>query len=158
MKTSPIDIRIYLIGLADLINESHDATSANIQWWFNLRNLNIYYFAQHFQRNIVRGIEAFVSLSSKQMEIGEYCFPSFVWFLYNMDTWRYELNIIARKLAQDCRKYGDENQSTSSPLARASLQFGTSHISIEEERETLLGILRDQVIVHLFSLYYEYFV
>ncbi|XP_042949988.1 SH3 domain-containing protein 1 isoform X2 [Carya illinoinensis] len=112
------------IVLRQLGHFSHEAVmvdEAELQCHQQLQNLyNSTRAAKHFQRNIVRGIEAFVSLSSKQMEI-------------------------ARKLAQDCRKYGDENQSTSSPLARASLQFGTSHISIEEERETLLGILRDQV-------------
>ncbi|KAK9215135.1 hypothetical protein WN944_007138 [Citrus x changshan-huyou] len=63
-------------------------------------------FAQHFQRNIVRGIEGFVAVSLKQMEI-------------------------ARKLAEDCCKYGAENQSDNSCVARAGLQFGTSHDLME---------------------------
>ncbi|KAH9753811.1 putative polyamine transporter [Citrus sinensis] len=50
-----------------------------------------------------------------------------------------------RKLAEDCCKYGAENQSDNSCVARAALQFGTSHDLMENERETLLGILRDQV-------------
>ncbi|KAH9753672.1 SH3 domain-containing protein 1 [Citrus sinensis] len=75
----------------------------------------------HFQRNVVRGVEVFVSVSLKQMEIG------------------------SRKLAEDCCKYGVENQSDNSCVARAALQFGTSHDLMENERETLLGILRDQV-------------
>ncbi|XP_024038891.1 SH3 domain-containing protein 1-like [Citrus clementina] len=74
----------------------------------------------HFQRNIVRGVEGFVAVSLKQMEI-------------------------ARKLAEDCCKYGAENQSDNSCAARAALQFGTSHDLMENERETLLGILHDQV-------------
>ncbi|KAF5477918.1 hypothetical protein F2P56_004525 [Juglans regia] len=112
------------IVLRQLGHFSHEAVmvdEAELQCHQQLQNLyNSTKAAKNFQRNIIRGIEAFVSLSLKQMGI-------------------------VRKLAQDCCKYGDENQSTSSPLARASLQFGTSHISIEEERETLLGILRDQV-------------
>ncbi|KAF3449217.1 hypothetical protein FNV43_RR09945 [Rhamnella rubrinervis] len=76
--------------------------------------------AKHFQRNIVRGVERFISISSKQMEI-------------------------VRKLAEDCCKYGSENQSTHAPLARASVCFGTSFNSIEIERENLLKILGDQV-------------
>nr|XP_011465301.1 PREDICTED: nostrin isoform X2 [Fragaria vesca subsp. vesca] len=76
--------------------------------------------AKHFQRSIVRGVEAFISISSKQMEI-------------------------VRKLAEDCRKYGAEIQNTSTPLFRASTYFGTSHDSIEEERETFLRILGEQV-------------
>ncbi|KAH9687691.1 SH3 domain-containing protein 1 [Citrus sinensis] len=51
----------------------------------------------------------------------------------------------ARKLAEDCCKYGAENQIDNSCVARAALQFGTSHDLMENERETLLGILRDQV-------------
>ncbi|KAH9753787.1 SH3 domain-containing protein 1 [Citrus sinensis] len=78
------------------------------------------YSSQHFQRNIVRGVEGFVAVSLKQMEI-------------------------ARKLAEDCCKYGAENQSDNSCAARAALQFGTSHDLMENERETLLGILHDQV-------------
>ncbi|KAH9687666.1 SH3 domain-containing protein 1 [Citrus sinensis] len=54
-------------------------------------------------------------------------------------------NSVARKLAEDCCKYGAENQSDNSCVARAALQFGTSHDLMENERETLLGILRDQV-------------
>ncbi|KAM5573773.1 SH3 domain-containing protein 2 [Rosa sericea] len=76
--------------------------------------------AKHFQRSIVRGVEAFISISLKQMEI-------------------------VRKLAEDCCKYGAENQNTSTPLVRASTYFGTSHDSIEEERETFLRILGEQV-------------
>ncbi|KAI7988322.1 SH3 domain-containing protein 1 [Camellia lanceoleosa] len=51
----------------------------------------------------------------------------------------------SRKLAEDCCKYGTENQSAGSPLARAASQFGTSHRSMENERETVLGILGSQV-------------
>ncbi|RDY05503.1 SH3 domain-containing protein 2, partial [Mucuna pruriens] len=76
--------------------------------------------AKHFQRHIVRAIEGFISVSSKQMEI-------------------------VRKLAKDCCKYGTENQGSSYPLARASLQFGNSYDLVENERETLLGIFGDQI-------------
>jgi hypothetical protein len=59
-----------------------------------------------------------------------------------------------RKLAKDCCKYGTENEKHDSnyPLASASLQFGTSYDILENERETLLGILRDQVIFWDISL------
>nr|XP_027193283.1 SH3 domain-containing protein 2 [Cicer arietinum] len=78
--------------------------------------------AKHFQRHIVRGIEGFISVSSKQMEI-------------------------VRKLAKDCYKYGTENENRGSdyPLARPSLQFSNSYDILENERETLLGILGDQI-------------
>ena len=42
-------------------------------------------------------------------------------------------------------KYGAENQSDNSCIARAAFQFGTSHDLMENERETLLRILGDQV-------------
>lgn len=75
--------------------------------------------AKHFQRNIVRGVEAFNSTSSKQMEI-------------------------VKRLAEDCCRYSNENETDSS-LARAAFHFGTSHNSMENERETLFGLLTDQV-------------
>ncbi|KAK4435623.1 SH3 domain-containing protein 1 [Sesamum alatum] len=76
--------------------------------------------AKHFQRDIVRGLDGFVSTSKKQMEI-------------------------ARKLAEDCCKYGIENQDSDSPLARIAQGFGTSHASMEDQRETMLAILGYQV-------------
>ncbi|KAG5069532.1 hypothetical protein AAZX31_01G138000 [Glycine max] len=76
--------------------------------------------AKHFQRHIVRAIEGFISVSSKQMEI-------------------------VRRMARDCCKYGTENLGSSYPLARASLQFGNTYDTMENERETLLGILGDQI-------------
>lgn len=54
-------------------------------------------------------------------------------------------SMLVRKLAEDCCKYGAENQSTDSFVARAALSFGTSHDLMENERETMLGILGDQV-------------
>lgn len=49
-------------------------------------------------------------------------------------------------MARDCCKYGTENLGSSYLLARASLQFGNTYDTMENERETLLGILGDQVI------------
>ncbi|XP_031113436.1 SH3 domain-containing protein 1-like isoform X2 [Ipomoea triloba] len=76
--------------------------------------------AKHFQRDIARGIEAHISTSRKEMQI-------------------------ARKLAKDCCKYGNENESGASPIARAALNFGASRAAMEDERETMLGILGQQV-------------
>ncbi|MQM15610.1 hypothetical protein Taro_048553 [Colocasia esculenta] len=75
--------------------------------------------AKRFQRNIVKGVEGLISVSTKQMEI-------------------------ASKLADDCCKYG-ENQNSGTALARASVHFGTSHNSMERERENLLRVIGDQV-------------
>ncbi|KAL6549743.1 hypothetical protein OROMI_020231 [Orobanche minor] len=52
---------------------------------------------------------------------------------------------IARKLAEDCCKYGIENQDSAYPLARVASDFGTSHASMEDHRETMLGIIGSQV-------------
>ncbi|KAL0904378.1 hypothetical protein M5K25_026474 [Dendrobium thyrsiflorum] len=76
--------------------------------------------AKHLQRDIARGVEAFISVSSKKMEI-------------------------LRKLAQDCCKYGDEYQASGYGLARASTDFGNSHNLMEMERENLLRVLGEQV-------------
>ncbi|XP_019174744.1 PREDICTED: SH3 domain-containing protein 2-like [Ipomoea nil] len=76
--------------------------------------------AKHFQKDIARGIEAHISTSRKEMQI-------------------------ARKLAKDCCKYGNENESGASPIARAASNFGASRAAMEDERETMLGILGQQV-------------
>ncbi|KAL3826180.1 hypothetical protein ACJIZ3_022209 [Penstemon smallii] len=76
--------------------------------------------AKHFQKDIVRGLEGFISTSKKQMEI-------------------------ATKLAEDCCKYGIENQDCGFLLASVASDFGTSHASMEDHRETMLGILGYQV-------------
>ncbi|KAK2967743.1 hypothetical protein RJ640_029700 [Escallonia rubra] len=76
--------------------------------------------AKHFQRDIVRNVEGYISATKKQMEI-------------------------ARKLAEDCCMYGTENQSDGSPLARAALHFGASRGTLVTEKETLVGILSEKV-------------
>lgn len=89
-----------------------------------LQNLLVLYSstraAKHLQRDIARGVEAFISVSSKQREI-------------------------LRKLAQDCCKYGDEYEASGYALARASSDFGNSHNLIETEQENLLRVLGEQV-------------
>lgn len=75
---------------------------------------------KHFQKDIVRGVEGFISISKKQMQI-------------------------AKRLAEDCCKFGTEKVSAGFPLARAAQELGTSQSSIEEKRETMLEILNNQV-------------
>lgn len=53
-----------------------------------------------------------------------------------------------KKLAEDCCKYGNDNQPFGFALARASEEFGKSHKQIEKEREDLLKILGEQVITN----------
>ncbi|KAE8668503.1 putative arginine/serine-rich splicing factor [Hibiscus syriacus] len=107
--------------LGHFSNEDITVDEAELQYHQKLQDLYISTkAAKHLQRNIVRGIEGFIATSTKLIEI-------------------------ARKLADDCCKYGDENQSSGSPLARAALYFGKSHKSMEDEREALLGILGERV-------------
>lgn len=76
--------------------------------------------AKHFQRDIVRGVEGYISTSKKQMEI-------------------------ARKLVDNCYKYGSENQNGPSTLPKVAVEFGTSHAAMEDQREIMLGVLGQQV-------------
>ncbi|KAI5062560.1 hypothetical protein GOP47_0023099 [Adiantum capillus-veneris] len=75
---------------------------------------------KHFQREIVRGIEGFISTGSKQLEVSS-------------------------KLADDCCKYASEGPNATGALARASNVFGNSVLQIEKERETLHRALGTQV-------------
>ncbi|KAG8493503.1 hypothetical protein CXB51_010911 [Gossypium anomalum] len=107
--------------LGHFSNEDVTVDEADLQCHQKLQDLySSTKAAKHLQRNIVRGIEAFIATSSKLIEI-------------------------SRRLADDCCKYGVENQNSGSSLAKAALHFGNSHKSIEDERETLLGILGEQV-------------
>ncbi|XP_029124506.1 SH3 domain-containing protein 2 [Cajanus cajan] len=53
---------------------------------------------EHYQRDIVRGVEGYIVTRSKQVEIGA-------------------------KLSEDSRKYGVENTCTGTTLCRAALSF-----------------------------------
>ncbi|KAF9685637.1 hypothetical protein SADUNF_Sadunf03G0075200 [Salix dunnii] len=107
--------------LGRLSNEGIVVDEAELQCIQHLQNLyNSTRTAKHFQKNIVRCVEGFVSISSKEMEI-------------------------LSKLADECCKYGAENQNESNYVARAALQFGASHNLMENEKETLVGFLNDQV-------------
>ncbi|XP_055820814.1 SH3 domain-containing protein 1-like [Solanum dulcamara] len=76
--------------------------------------------AKHFQRDIVRGVEGYISTSKKQMEI-------------------------ARKLVDNCYKYGSEIQNCPPTLPKVAVEFGTSHAAMEDQREIMLGVLGQQV-------------
>ncbi|XP_042488635.1 SH3 domain-containing protein 2-like isoform X3 [Macadamia integrifolia] len=102
-------------------NEAIIPDEAEVQCHQQLQNLyNSTRAAKHFQKDIVRGVEGFITTSSKQMEI-------------------------VRKLAEDCCRYVNENQGSDSSLARASHKFGISHSSMEKERENLLRVVGDQI-------------
>ncbi|XP_076931775.1 SH3 domain-containing protein 2-like [Bidens hawaiensis] len=77
--------------------------------------------AKHFQRDIVRAVEGFILLGTKQVEIGT-------------------------KLSEDSRKYGAENTCTSgNALSKAAMTYSSARMDIEREREHLLKALGTQV-------------
>lgn len=76
---------------------------------------------KHFQRDIVRAVEALVTSGSRLIEIGT-------------------------KLSEDCCKYGDENPSYSGGiLAKAASVYGTARSHAEKERENLNRALSAQI-------------
>ena len=66
--------------------------------------------AKHFQKDIVKGIEGFVSTGHKQLEI-------------------------TSRLAGDCERYGSEGPSVKAPLSRATIQYSSARHKMEKERE-----------------------
>lgn len=98
-----------------LVDEAELECHHNLQRLYNSTRA-----AKHFQRTIVRGVEGFVAVSTKQMEI-------------------------VKKLAEDCCKYGNNNQNLGFVLGIASVEFGKSHTQMEIEREKLLKVLGEQV-------------
>ncbi|KAL0432384.1 UNVERIFIED_CONTAM: SH3 domain-containing protein 2 [Sesamum latifolium] len=76
---------------------------------------------QHFQRDIVRGVEGYIVTGTKQVEIGT-------------------------KLSEDSRKYGTENTcTTGSTLSKVALGYSRARAQIEKERENLLKLMGTQV-------------
>ncbi|KAG4160527.1 hypothetical protein ERO13_D01G003400v2 [Gossypium hirsutum] len=77
--------------------------------------------AKHFQRDIVRGVEGYIIIGSKQVEI-------------------------ETKLSEDSKKYGSENTCTSgNTLSKAALSFGRARAHMEKEHGNLLKALGTQV-------------
>lgn len=75
---------------------------------------------KHFQRDVVRGVEGFVSVGAKQAEV-------------------------ANKLAEECKKYGTEGPGVGGALSRASLQYGAARTQMETERDGMNRTLGTQV-------------
>uniref|UniRef100_A0A7N0ZR20 SH3 domain-containing protein n=1 Tax=Kalanchoe fedtschenkoi TaxID=63787 RepID=A0A7N0ZR20_KALFE len=76
---------------------------------------------KHFQRDIVRGVEGYITTGSKQVEIGT-------------------------KLSQDSKKYGVESTCASgSDLSKAASNYGRARAEMEKERSNLLKALGTQV-------------
>ncbi|XP_060200644.1 SH3 domain-containing protein 1-like [Lycium barbarum] len=67
----------------------------------------------------------------------------------------FQLDLAARKLADNCYKYGGENQNNPSTLPKAAVEFGTSHAAMEDQREIMLGFLGQQYVKHIYFTYDE---
>ncbi|CAI7782345.1 unnamed protein product [Closterium sp. NIES-53] len=76
---------------------------------------------QHFQREMVKGIEGIINANLKHIES-------------------------IAKLSEECRKYGaPESPGGSTVLGRAALHFGAAHSAIEKERDNMDRTLGTQV-------------
>ena len=118
--------------------------------------------SQHFQRDIVRGVEGYIVTGSKQVEIGGQLKPC-CHFGEHINLTFEIVNVmcfvlIGNKLCEDGKKYGTENTCTSgSTLSKAALSFAKARSMMEKERGNLLKALGTQVlvIVAFISVMYE---
>lgn len=76
--------------------------------------------SKHFQRDIVKGVEGFITAGSKQYDVS--C-----------------------KLADECKKYGTAGPCVQGALARACLQYNVSRVQVENAREHMHRLLVSQV-------------
>ena len=107
---------------------------------------------QHYQRDIVRGVEGYIVTGSKQVEIGE--LPKTSFHLWDVISYKFlSLKLInfflfltGTKLSEDSRKYGTENTCTSgNTLSKAAQSFGRARAQMEKEHGILLKALGTQV-------------
>ncbi|XVE67047.1 hypothetical protein DITRI_Ditri08aG0128800 [Diplodiscus trichospermus] len=103
--------------LARLLSRSLASTFVSCVFFIYLDH----FVFQHFQRDIVRGVEGYIITGSKQVEIGT-------------------------KLSEDSRKYGAENTCTSgTTLSKAALGYAHARAQMEKERGNLMKALGTQV-------------
>ncbi|KAI7735479.1 hypothetical protein M8C21_017837 [Ambrosia artemisiifolia] len=100
---------------ADIFNEEEIQSHQKLQDLYNSTRA-----AKHFQKDIVRAVEGFISIGKKQKQI-------------------------EKRFAEDCSKYGTENVNPGFPLVRTAMELGTSRNAIEDKRETMLETLNHQV-------------
>lgn len=75
---------------------------------------------KHFQKDIVKGVENFISVGNKQLEV-------------------------SNRLAEDCKKYSSEGPSVKEALQRATVQYGSARNKMEKERNNFHRSLVTQV-------------
>lgn len=116
-----------------------------------------FFSLQHFQRDIVRGVEGYIVTGSKQVEIGKFFVDSKYSRLLSANLSSVQILIpscagfpAGTKLSEDSRKYGVENTCTSgSTLSKAASNFARARAQMEKERGNLLKALGTQVIITL---------
>ena len=97
---------------------------------------------QHFQRDIVRGVEGFIVTGTKQVEIGKLMTAKITIAIFHNINNQYVLLSVGTKLSEDSRKYGAENTCTSgSALSKAAMSYSSARMDIEKERENLVKAL-----------------
>lgn len=77
--------------------------------------------AKHFQKDVVKGVEGFVSTGKKQLEVES-------------------------RLAEGCKKYGLEGPSITQNLSRATQHYSSAKNRMEKERENFHRVLASQVV------------
>ncbi|KAI3767766.1 hypothetical protein L2E82_18165 [Cichorium intybus] len=113
MKRYPLRTKALMAGVLSAISDIYDLIQFN-----GIEGVSA---VGHFQCDIVRGVEGFIVIGSKQVEIGT-------------------------KLSEDGRKYGAENTCTSvSALSKAAMSYSSARTDIEREHENLLKYLGTQV-------------
>lgn len=75
---------------------------------------------KHFQKDIVKGVENFITVGHKQLEV-------------------------SNRIAEDCKRYGAEGPSVKEALSRATGQYGSARNRMEKERESFHRSLATQV-------------
>ena len=89
------------------------------------------------------------------MEIGEFLclfFCSYMSACLHLGKSWYDVPSVVKRLAEDCCKYGVDNEHFGFALAKSSVEFGNSHKQIEKEREDLLKVLGEQVMANFHLL------
>lgn len=168
--------RLYISTRAGKVWSDWQTWGHSIFYFFE--NRSIILFLQHFQREIVRGIEGFISTGSKQLEVCAWLIstpspspaiappppsplPPFLSGPHKKGKWKAYVDcpcfhFAATKLSEDCCKYASEGPNSTGALARASSVFGNSVLQMEKERETLHRALGTQVMDVMLALVVVY--
>jgi hypothetical protein len=108
---------------------------------------------QHFQRDVVRGVEGYIVTGSKQVEIGGLVKVLKLFVVFYIEFQEgivvFYTNLLCStgtRFSEDSRKYGAENTCTSgNTLSKAAVNYANARAQMEKERGNLLKALGTQV-------------